>query len=290
MNEFEYKLKVASEFEKENKFLHALQIYLQLLDNEPYERTAVVKLSEIYEKLDRKEASVSILKKYILKNPEDLSIRKYASQLMVSNGYYQDALEMLSFISDNEYPELSFLLGIIHYNLNELRIAEINFNGFIERNRVSEYLPDAYLYLAKTQMELNKPDAALNAAKESEKLSVNNYELHQIFAKIYFIKEMYFHAGESVKKAIELNKKGASLYELAGEIMYKTGDFKKAEYYLKSFIKLSVPKSDTYSLLGHICLNSKQLKAAKEYFDKALILNPLNKVASEGLQQCSLDL
>ena len=257
MEQVEYKLQLAEDFEKEGKYLHALQIYYSLFHRKEFKRTAIVKLSSLYEKMDKADQAVKLFESYLLDN-FDVEMRKYFSHYLIQNLKYTKAIEVLQYVSKEDNPEVYFLSGLASYKLGDYEIAKINFSEFTRKNRKSDLLPEAYLYLSKAYRHLNQYDSALENAKYSELIWNNNFELYLNMAKIYFYKKMYFHAFESITKAIKLNNIEPSLLKWAGKILYFMDEYEKAEDYLRKFVNHCNEDPEIYALLGNVCLKNKK--------------------------------
>lgn len=279
----DYKFQIAESFEREGKFLHALQIYYILLKNKNHKKSAVIKLADIYQKFGKIDKAIILFENYLSENL-DIEMRKYFANYLIKNGHNEKALEVLEYISKESNPEIFFLTGLANYKSKEYEIAKINFVEFVKRNKKSELLPDAYLYISKSYRHLNNFDLALENAKISEMIWNRNFELYLNLAKIYFHKEMYLHAFEAVSKAIKINNKEFRLYKWAGKILYYMDEFEKAEDYLRKFINEcdSIQDSEIYALLGGTCLKNRKYKEAQDYFELSLKIDPGNETAIKG--------
>ncbi|MBU1100527.1 MAG: tetratricopeptide repeat protein [Bacteroidetes bacterium] len=285
MKEYEYKLKQAQQFENEGKQLHALQIYVQLLEKEESYRVASIRIALVYEKLKMIGKAYEILDKYLAGNSEDEEVRKFYGHFLIRQSNYARALDVLSGVSTEDDSDVFFLLGLSNFHLGENRIGQINFESFIKCNPKSDLIPESYLYLSKINLKTSEYDIALEYAKKSESFLSQNYETHSTQAMIYYKKEMYFHALDAVKRALTLNKEDVSLLELAGRIHYQLGEFKKAEEYLKEYVVATEPSSEVLALLGMTFLNNENHKEAERCFGKALKIDPTNQLANKGLEK-----
>jgi tetratricopeptide (TPR) repeat protein len=94
---------------------------------------------------------------------------------------------------------------------------------------------------------------------------------------------MHAHAVSPVEKAIKLNPNEPRVYELAGKIYFKLGDFIKAEKnFLKQIETTDEVSSEIYTKLADACLRGNKAKDALVYYDIALTIDPLNQYALEG--------
>ena len=69
MTQNDYQLQKAIEFEESGNYLHAIQIYQSLLDDQIYGRNSTLRLVGIYEKLNKIEPAVKVLDKYLSNSP-----------------------------------------------------------------------------------------------------------------------------------------------------------------------------------------------------------------------------
>lgn len=290
MSPIDNKLRMASQFEDEKKYLHALQIYEPLINDEQYKKIASLRLSNIYEKLNNTEKAINLLQNYCDTKPEDYSVKLYFAHFLLRHKKYENCLNLLSTIPTEENTEVYFLKGYANYHLGDFEISQINFFSYIEKEKNSEFLFEAHHYLAKIFLNIGKLDDAEKSAANSEKLFSQNPDLKLTQAIIYYYKEMYLHAYEEIRRALSLNEGEPNYIKWAGKILVKIEDYEKAEDYLRNYIKVSEPDSELFSLLGLACLNTNKMNDAKTYFAKALEIDPNNEAAIKGKLKCSSDL
>ena len=287
MNEHENKFQKAKEFLEERKYLQALQLFHSLLDVPQYRRKSIIQLIEIYDIQNQVESAIKLFEGYLEENSNDENIRAYYAQFLIRRKKYSVAHDVLSGVSTKNHPEKNFLLGMINFYLDDYEISRLNFEEFIQNNNKSELLPEAHLYIAKCNLKNHKLESALDHLKRSEELSNHNYEIYLTLGIVYYLKEMYFHAIQSIKKSIQLNPAEISNYEWSGKIYFKMNEYEKAR---KEFERVTVLKdsdSEIYALLGMTCSKIKDIDSAKSYFELALKLNPANEVALRGLAECN---
>jgi len=278
---------MASQFEEEKKYLHALQIYEPLLFSEKYKKIVHIRLSNIYEKLNNTSKAIELLQKYCETEPEDFSAQKYFVHFLLRHQFYERALELLSLIPSQESSEVFFLAGYANYHLGEFEIAKNHFISFVDNESRSELLLEAHHFLAKIYLNQGHLDAAEKYTLNSEKLFSQNPDLKCTQAKIFYYKGMYLHAYEKIRRALALNEAEQNYMKWAGKILVKLEDYSKAENYLRNYINVSEPDSELYSLLGLACLNTDKVNEAKSFFEKALEIDPNNEEAKKGKLKCS---
>jgi len=279
----ESQLKKAFEYEKEGKFLHALQVYRALLEDEEFCRTATLKLSVLYSKLNNLRSALRLLTEFTNLHKNDHEVIKFLAHFLIQNGQYEEAIKTLMMIPAGEHPDVNYMMGLANYKLKNFPAASSILLEYIYKNKDSQLLQEAYLLLAKIEYRQSSFDKALRYAKSAKDFNENNSEVHLCLSKIYHEKEMSFHAYEEVRKASELNSGNTDIIKWTGKILMQMEDFKKAERKLKEYLDFVGPHAETYYLLGIVSLKVKKLKEAKWYFDKALNLDPGNRLYKDRL-------
>ena len=278
-----YKLKTAREFEAQNNPLHAIQLYLLLINDYPKFTEPYFRLAEIYENLDKLNSAIDLFEKISNLQPDDNDVKLYYGQFLIRNAEWERAIDILSFISSEDKPIVFYFTGYAYFMLKDFESAKVNFLNFIISDEQPEIIQEAYLYLAKIEIERKEFNSALLYAKRAEVLFSDFWELYVIYAQAYFFLDMINHAIKSIEKALRFNPKEPKVFVWAGKIYFKNNDYKKAENYFTKFIKLSEDiSSEDYTLLAEVFLHNGKFRKAITYFDSAVKLNPKNKIAVEG--------
>lgn len=289
--QIDYKLKTALDFENNGKLLHAVQIYRGLIKDYPDYTDAYFKLAEAYEKSKNIKPAISLLKEFLSRYPGNKEVRLFLGQCLLRNALWEEANNIFSFILPEEEPLVSFFMGYSHFMLEEYELAKINFLNFISFKDQSELLHEAYLYMAKTEIELKDYERSLSFAKKAELMYGNFWELNLVFAIAYFNLSMFAHAIIPVERAIKLNPNYALARKWAGNIYLKSGDFLKAVDNFLKFLELSEETSaEIYTNLGEACFKARKAKDALAYFEMALKLEPENKFALTGKENATSEL
>lgn len=288
MQHKEYLMKKASDFESVGKWLHAMQIYENLIITEPSFTMAYVRLSEIYDRLNKAESAFNLLSRYIEENPEDKEVKLYLGQLYMKHLKWNEAIDVLSTIFPDEQPIVLFFLGYAYFMQKDYEIARLNYESFLNVNTNPDFQGESYLYITKILIELNDYEEALKSILKAEEITSSNWEVHFLSGKVYYLKGMFIHAINSFQKAMKFHSAEPAIHEWQGKAYLKLGDYINAEKSFLECITISEPSSDTYSYLGLVCLNTRKIEQAREYFEKALSLDPSNIVAIDGRNKCSL--
>ncbi len=89
---------------------------------------------------------------------------------------------------------------------------------------------------------------------------------------------------QMVYRALEFNADEASLHFLAGNILGQIGQAEKSEEHFKRAISLSPLTAKYHYNLAVLYHRNKRLSDAKEYYQKALSLDPDHRGAKQQLQ------
>jgi len=285
----ENKLKTAQEFEARGENLHAIQLYLSIIEDEPDYVEGYFSLAELYEKQGNLESAKKLLINYLSENPDNNTVRLFYAQLLIRNFQWENVIDIIHSLDINDEPLAGFFLGYSFFMLKDYEPARINFLRFISSGKKTELLLETYIYLAKTEIQLNNFKDALEFAKKAEIVYSNFWELNLILAIIYYNLEMITHSVSSIARAIKLNQNEASVYEWAGRIYLKAGEYLKAEeYFIKHIDMIEYPTSKIYSELAEVYFKVSKVRDALRYYDLALGLDPFNQFAVNGKNNASL--
>lgn len=210
----------AINFEEQGKLIHALQFYNKAFNIDHDNKYVIIRIVGIYEKLEKFKAVEDFMER-LLEEKQDDDLLLFFAQFLLRAKNYEKALDNLTLVSEREDPVKGFLMGICYFNLSDFEIAKLKFEEFIENNLNSELITEAYLYAAKSNLELKYYEDALYQLKESEKISSINWELHFVFAKLYFMRGMFYHAKESIDKSLKLDDKNKLIQKWSKKIETK---------------------------------------------------------------------
>lgn len=283
-----HKLASVSGFKTQGKYLHAIQICEQLLNEYPNNADVHFELAELYELSGNLNSTFNILEAYLENNPKDQDIRLFFGQLLFKHHVWEKAIKVFSQFVPEEKPLALFFLGHAYFMIKDFEMARISFLGFLSLEANRELAFEAYISLAKIEIEMKDFEQALMYAKQSELFYSSHWELHFIYAKCYFQLGMDAHAVLAIEKAMKLNPKTVLPYEWAGKIFLRTGEYPKAENYLMKFIESNeLASADIYSQLADACMKSNKIESALSYYEQALKIDPSNKYALTGMQNIS---
>lgn len=185
------------------------------------------------------------------------------------------------------YPH--YLLGAVYFDKGDMESAIESFKDCLERN---ENFQPAIEKLLQAYQEKGQLGIAINLLEEKikEKPSAADYNTLGIH---------YYHQGE-VDRAISAFERSVklepyhkaaknNLHHLFREKAFyalNAKDFTSAMAIFEKIIQLNPLDSTTYMLMGEGYAHAERYPTAIQYYQKALELNPVSRLAKRGLARC----
>ena len=112
-----HRLRLASAFISEGKNLHAVQIYIKLIE-ETGSDEFYFQLAELYENMGFLDSGKKILYDLLQINNNNSNAALFLGQYLLRNSKWFESIEILNTISDST-PSTIFLIGYAYLMLNE---------------------------------------------------------------------------------------------------------------------------------------------------------------------------
>lgn len=265
----EAQFKKAATYIYEGKNLAAIQIYKKLISIKESERNATIKLADLYDQAGQTNSAIELFNTYLDRNSDDDEIIKLVSYFLVRNSLFNDAEKFISKFHGVKDENMDFLKGIVNFHTGRFAVTQKLFSEFIDEYASSELLPSVSFYLSKIYLLNSQYDLALKSIKKSIEITTNNAEYYKVEAEIYFKKEMYYHANESINKALKLNPSVIEWRHFQIKILILLDEIKKAKDKLTSAIDESDSSAEILHLIGNWYLKNKDIPEANKYFEIA---------------------
>lgn len=268
------KLQQASDFTDAGKYLHAIQIYVSLLEKYGADSLIVFPLYNIYLKLNNFTAAKNLLKMKVESNPEDISFRILYSSILTKMNDWNEALNELKLISSYEDSIVDYMLGEVYFNLKNYDKSINHFLKYINQNKINEFYELSVLRIAEIKIYFNEFDDALKFLNKIETLSQANFKYHFLKAKIYYNLSMTYNASSAIKRALKLNPNDGNLLLTAARIFYNSKEFDKCIKCANDFFLYQEDiSSEIYFELGKIIYEIGDKKIGMGYIHQAYKLD-----------------
>ena len=243
------KRRLLDEYKTQKKWNQAASMLKEMTGKQP-DLTALAELLEVYTAMNNKGRIISVLKKIIKLNPEDLNSRSRLAELLEEKGSYKSAIK--------EYEALLKRVG--------------------KNDTLPIYKQLGYLY-TKTGQSKKAILFYLKAVKSDKKDANLYYNLSYLYEKI----NQKEKSNAYLDKALNL-KPGdiENRLELAHELINK-GKNKKAKKYLLDVLKKKPKSLKSLLLMAKLLGKQGKKQELKKVYKKILSLDPNNKTVRYNL-------
>jgi tetratricopeptide (TPR) repeat protein len=180
----DYLLKKASTLMGEGKYLHALQHYISLQEQNIFDREVAIGLITLYEKLNLPEAISKTAYKFEPFISKDSSLYNLLMFALINNHQLDTAEKIVD--KGLESKLKNYFKGIISFNQNDYEIAAINFTEFVRKNKKSNYVPEALYLLAESYLQLKRFDECYQIGKEAIYFLADDDRVKTLLAEVCF--------------------------------------------------------------------------------------------------------
>jgi tetratricopeptide (TPR) repeat protein len=216
---------------------------LEAMIKENPDRENLLKLLRIHEVTSNTEGTISLLRRILRTDPEDLEKRLRLATILETEKRYGEAIQeyenLLKHTDKSEALEICKTLGFLYTKTNNPQKAI-----------------DSYLGAA----QLNEKDANLF------------YNLSSLYETIGDSEKSDFY----LEKAVKLNLGDTQGRIRLAENLLKKGQFKEAEEHLSVLLKKNPESMEALLLLSSIAEKRGDKKALKNHYKKILSLDPKN--------------
>jgi tetratricopeptide (TPR) repeat protein len=280
---YKEKLNLAANFEEEQNYLHAMQIYISIIKEDENHIESYLRLIKLLERTGRTDKAVNVVEKLVDLNSDNDYALLFASEFYMFYSEWKEAIKIISRLNPHDYPIVNYWLGLCHYNLKEFEAALIVLKN--SYNKVEEeYKYQLILLLAKIEFELGDYSSAILYAEEYSQFNSGDWEVNLLLAKIYWQLDMLTNASQKIEKAFKKAKHNIEICETAVRIFFKIGEYVKAEKYIDQIIELRDEISaEVYFYIGSIAENKSEHDKAMHYYELALKIDPELNLAKNSL-------
>lgn len=211
-------LKIGEYYEAAKRYDLSIHYNKQVLQKHPESEEAdeaLMNVVRIYREKGQREKAIEMLKENLKYKPElsnDINLK--LGEIYHESGELNNSIEYYKEVaSDILKPYTLYQISIIYQELGLFKEARIPLKDIIENFKDSEYLDEAYLFMAKTYLE----EGSLNKAIEILNEGIKKLEDREIADLLHFKAEIYCEFKD--EEAFQLYQKSAKLtYNLKEKI------------------------------------------------------------------------
>lgn len=204
---------------------------------------------------------------------------------LIQNNQFEKALATLEKAFDIEEQDNEVLknMGLCYFNLKNNTKAQEFFTKALKLNAEDA----TSLYFSGSINLINQDnDKAIEQLKRVIELRPEYKDAYKNLGIAYFNLKQTQNAVEILEQGLEYSEQAPDYYRLLASAYIVSGENQLAITLLEELIKIPDIKLDfqVYNLLGSAALGLEQNEKAKDYYFKALELNPQNDVAYRAIK------
>jgi Flp pilus assembly protein TadD len=260
----------------------AYEFYSQAAEKAPNELPYVLARAEMLVTMDRANEALALLQEKVVFFEHSAAIRDAAGELLVQQGRYADAVEMLrqaSILANND-NQVREHLAMAQYLNKQYREASENFARLLKDTK-NQKRYDLYLAQGECQLAMGKCSEARGSFELASRLSPSSVQAWTGTAKAALQNNDTRRADLALKRAVALDGNSAETQLLLGYLRLKENKMREA---LAAFHRASqLDSKDTVSLcmIGYVLEKNGQGAKAMEYYGRALKLKPNDEMAKQ---------
>lgn len=268
----------ARSFLRDEKYLHAIQVYLRLIHTQPGSVRPFVELASVYSELEFHDDAVAVLKRAYRRFQEDDEIAFLLGTLHLRMNRFNEALTWFKLIADRRLPQVHFNMGIAYISLDQIARAEEQFRLTL---KLDPRFPKIYASLGEVFIRKNAYVEAVRSLKRAVDAdpysSLNHHLLGIAYTKLFDWK----HALDEFIFAIEMDPEDPVNWQLCGDILIRLHRLDEAEPYLGKAYELNPQSPETLVALAQLYAEKENTERALTYLEQALQLDRGNPRARE---------
>ena len=285
------KINIATLYQEQKKFDLAINNYDAILKIQPYNAKVLAYKAECMKALNRTDEAISLYKTALNIEPQNSQVKAELFELLKKTMPTEDVLDFLyknvqnSPMNANSYYEFAYEL----HKANKIDDAIVY---YLETIKLDNSKIDAYVNLSQAYRQKKNYTDAYNIIQKAKTLAPDNEQVqkqYEIVAKEYasnkyILASNAFQSGDYNKAISEYKQVEPatvdSLIGIAGAYQALSNMPEAIRYYKKA-LELDSKNADIPYYIASLYVNINDTTSAKEYLNKALTLNPLNKQAKE---------
>jgi len=297
------KKRLLDEYKTQKKWKQAASILKEMADKQPDPDT-LVELLEVYTAVNNKDGMISVLKKLVKLDPENLNSRSRLAELLEEGGGNKAAIEeyesLLNRVGKNDRLPIYKSLGYLNTKIGQsnkaisfyLKAEELDKNDAnlyynlsylyekINEKEKSDYYLDKAVSLKSEDME-NRLKLAHNLINKGNVEKAKQYLLEVLnknpksLQALLLMANLFEKQGEKqelkeiYKKILSLDPQNDTIRYNLGTLEYETGNLEISLYHFKRYLKSNPKDTEVHGIIFEIY---KKQKNAQMAFKEAEIL------------------
>ena len=269
--------RLLSEYKHQKKWNKAAHMLEEMAGEKPG-RDVLKELLEVYRAIDSKDRVISVLKRLVNLNPDDLEARRRLAKALENKGEYREAIKEYEYLV--ERMDEGDRLGL-HKHLGYLYTKRDQVEEAISHYVKATYLDkeDANLFynLSYLHEKIDEKEKADLFLMEAIKLEPKDVESRLKLASRLIKRKKMNEAEKYLKEALKEKPKSINALLLLSQLAEKQGERGKLRKTYETILSLDPSNETVIYNLGVLEYEAGNFKASLEYFNKYLKVNPKDR-------------
>jgi tetratricopeptide (TPR) repeat protein len=285
-------LEEARAFVEERKLLHALQLYYKITAAAPSLDIGWVEMAYVQFEMKQYAAAENTLLKAVATSSEPQEIFFLVGNLYLKLGdhgkalsYYKKLLGHQQWLAKDLRAHLNFNTALAYYSRNNVKLAEVHFRA---TRRIDPSFPKINESLGELLLQRGAYTEAIQCLKQAITLESYSWIAHYLLGTAYAKIFDWRKAHDEFVAAIDMDPNEPRAWQMCGEVLLSLQRLDEAERYLRTALELNPLLTDAVADFGFLFLKRGDLQRAREYFERALELEPQNSKALQGAREVKI--
>ncbi|MCP5004842.1 MAG: tetratricopeptide repeat protein [Planctomycetes bacterium] len=250
------RLFLASTFISSGQNEEAINIYNEIMENNPEFKSSYDGLGKAYLLSEKRDEAISTYRDLVKMDSDSVAARLTLASLLAKQGLIDEASKVVSEAVELDPNNLSAhnLLGEINLASEKFGEAETEFKKMIESDRK---LSVGYRNMVRLEYEKGNYDKCIEYCRKGLKTSPSDILFHQFLGMSYMAKNMLDKAVTEFNKILDINSDYVPAYLSLARIYLGKKQFEVAERLFKMVLKIKPDDANalmglgnTYALMG----------------------------------------
>ena len=284
-------LQRARQFADEGKWLHAVQVYTSIINEEPACDDAWIELASAYAALHKPDAAEVLLmeRAAAAENPEPFlfilgSILYRAGRTTEAYRHFARVLRVEQRLDAKVRSRLHYFLGAIFGEQHKWSVAEYHFRTVVQVEPTFPRIHESLAEVLLRRGQIDEADGHLRLALAEEPYSWTGHYLRGLLESR---RRRWEQALESFVQAVDIDPHEPRGWHKCGETLIAMRRLAESEHYLRKALELNPAMIDAVVEYGYLELERGDYVRAGEWFERALAADPGHRRALAGARTLS---
>lgn len=271
----------AQYFEEHRMWLHAVQVYQQLINAHPEQLDFRIRLGNVYLEMGNLSAAELILLQALRTDSDNPDILYSLGIACYQSEDFDRALFYMRQLASLRLPKVHYSLGLIYWRRGEYQHAERHLRLTLE------FQPDhvdAALALGETCIRQGKERAAATVLRDISVLAPQDTAVQYLLGTTLMATEEYDEAIDLFRRVLSVDPMNEDARLACAGALVKANRIPEAEQELHQQLLRNARSARTLIAFGKLALVKANRRKAEEYFRRALEIEPENADALEQMR------